>query len=103
VDALLRGMGVRPLFGVTAGPDLVGVMKYRPGFYAPIFALAGVSPGDAVVVDDHPDALADAAAIGAATVYVPRAGAPVPAGFDAVVDSIRELPAALSALESARA
>ncbi|MDA1004444.1 MAG: hypothetical protein O3B31_14055 [Chloroflexi bacterium] len=101
VDAVLRGLGVRALFGVLAGPDLVGVDKYRPGFYEPIFALAGVTPAEAVVVDDDPDALTDAAATGAATIYVPRAGATARPRFDAVARSIREVPAALDTLVSA--
>lgn len=102
VDAVLRGFGVRALFGVLAGPDLVGVGKYRPGFYEAIFALAGVAPAEAVVVDDDPDALTDAAATGAVTIHVPRAGATARPRFDAVVRSIREVPAALDTLVSAR-
>jgi len=97
IDALLRGMGVRGAFGLTVGPELPGVAKYRPGFYEAVFALAKVPPEAALVVDDDPGALADAAAAGAATVYVPRPdAAAVRAGaFTGVIASIAELPGQL--------
>ncbi len=89
----LTGMGVRDLFaGPLYGPDLVRALKGGRTFYERIFADAGVSPDEALVVDDAPDALRHAAQTGARTVLVTTRGQPVHGPWGAI-GSLAELPA----------
>ena len=57
LEGYLQGMGVRACFGRLYGPDLIGTFKVGPEFYERLLADAGVSPGDALVLDDNPDAV----------------------------------------------
>jgi len=104
VEPMLEQWGVRDLFGVLPGGDLVGVMKGAEAFYPSVFALAGVEASEAVVVDDHNDMLLSARALGARTVLIgdgrgQRADVePGTAGADLVIANIEELPAALRRL-----
>jgi FMN phosphatase YigB (HAD superfamily) len=96
IDALLRGMGLRDLFGLTVGPELIGIRKYRPKFYEAMISLAGVAPADALFVDDQRGALMDAARLGAATILVDAtSGVKTDPSFDAGISSLAELPALL--------
>lgn len=54
----LGTIGVRHCFKRLYGPDLVGILKAGPEYYARLFADAGVAPGEALVVDDRPAAAA---------------------------------------------
>lgn len=83
----LTGMGVLDCFGRLYGPDLVDTLKGRPDYYPRVFSDAGVSPADAVVVDDNASVLMSAAQIGARTVLVGRApGAEVMLQIDRLAD-----------------
>jgi FMN phosphatase YigB (HAD superfamily) len=95
VEALLAQWGVRELFGVTSGPDLVGVMKDTARFHRRVFALAGVSPSRAIVVDDAPSHLARARAAGARTILVDPDGGARADVSDAVVADIADVPDAV--------
>jgi len=68
----LDGMGVRECFGRLYGPDLIDTFKEGPQFYERIFADSGITPAEALVVDDSPDAIAWAAQMGAHTCFVAR-------------------------------
>lgn len=70
LEDYLVGMGVRDWFERLYGPDLVQCFKNGPEYYERIFADAGISPGDALVVDDNPDPLRWAAQVGARTALV---------------------------------
>ena len=99
MEPLLEQWGVRDLIGVAAGTDLVRVMKDSPQFHPSVFALAGVAPENAVVVDDDPEQVRRACALGARGVWV-AAGAEDRSGAgcdvaDAVISNIAELPDAL--------
>ena len=50
----LGGMGVRDCFGRLYGPDLVNTFKTSPVYYERIFAELGISPSDALIIDDTP-------------------------------------------------
>jgi HAD superfamily hydrolase (TIGR01509 family) len=95
VEAYFEGMGTRALLGVPAGPDLVGIWKAAPEFYERLFALAGVDPGNAVVVDDSAGQLELAASRGAHTILVDARGDEDATGFDATVRVIDDVPAAV--------
>ncbi len=82
----LEGMGVLECFGRLYGPDLVNTLKSGPRYYARIFADAGVSPSEALVVDDSAKALGWAAEVGARTILI---------GEDGVITSLAELPTLL--------
>jgi beta-phosphoglucomutase-like phosphatase (HAD superfamily) len=71
LEGYLAGAGVREHFGILFGTDLTGEFKdHSPAYYRAMFRLADVDPAKAVVVDDSPAALAQAAALGANTVLV---------------------------------
>src|SRR5207248_6200839 len=76
LEGYLRGMGVRACFGHLYGPDLIGTFKAGPQFYERVLADAGVAPGDALVLDDSPDAVKWAAQAGARGVLVSPTEAP---------------------------
>jgi HAD superfamily hydrolase (TIGR01509 family) len=95
LEANLTGMGVRELFASRLyGPDLVQTRKGRPDFHPRIFADAGVDPAEALVVDDAPEILGQAAQAGVRTVLVTTRG-PAVDGPWAAIDSLAELPALL--------
>jgi HAD superfamily hydrolase (TIGR01509 family) len=95
IDALLRHLGVRQLFGLTVGPEIVGALKHRPGFYEALVRQAGVMPREALVVDDQPDALMEAVRVGTATVLIDATVSADGGRFDGVIASLAELPAFL--------
>ena len=64
----MDGIGVRDCFGALYGPDLIGIAKAGPEYYARIFRHAGTAAGGTLVVDDREDALDWAAEAGARTV-----------------------------------
>lgn len=74
LDGYLKGMGVRECFDRLYGIDLVEAFKIEPLFYERIFEDAGVSPTEALVVDDNPDAVTWAAQAGARVVLVGDSG-----------------------------
>lgn len=66
----LSGMGVRDCFGTLFGPDLVDVMKAGPEYYRRVFAIAGVDPADALVIDDSESAAGWAREAGAGVLRI---------------------------------
>jgi len=73
VEATLIGGGVRDLFaGPIIGPEVVGQYRKDALFYRYASRAAGVKPGACLVVDDHPDALRAASALGMATYNAQR-------------------------------
>lgn len=66
----LEGMGVRECFGRLYGSDLLNTLKETPAYYECLFANSDIAPGDALIVDDSPRALAWARDFGAMTVLV---------------------------------
>ncbi len=67
---ILDAMDVRACFGRLYGPDLINTFKEGPEYYERIFADAGITPSDALVVDDSPRAIEWAAQAGARTILV---------------------------------
>jgi HAD superfamily hydrolase (TIGR01509 family) len=86
----LAPMGVRDYFGRLFGPDLIGTFKNGPQFYEQLLADAGVTPADALVVDDNPKCIAWAEHAGAQAVLV--SNAPQSPGVTHVISSLAELP-----------
>jgi beta-phosphoglucomutase-like phosphatase (HAD superfamily) len=77
LDGYLTGMRVRAFFdGHLYGPDQVDAAKASPLYYERVFAHCGVTPTNALVVDDSEQALDWAAETGANTVLC-NATAPV--------------------------
>ena len=74
LDAYLARMGVVDRFGFLFGADLVDCMKPNPRYYERAFALAGVDPSHALVLDDTPEYLDAARAVGARTILVDVGG-----------------------------
>jgi HAD superfamily hydrolase (TIGR01509 family) len=70
IAGYLDGMGVRDCFGRLYGADLINTFKDGPAYYARLFADASISPAEALVVDDSPQAVAWAAQSGAGAVLV---------------------------------
>lgn len=66
----LEGMGVRDCFGRLYGSDLLNTFKEGPEYYRQLFSDLQIVPGDALIVDDSPRALAWASKLGARTVLV---------------------------------
>jgi HAD superfamily hydrolase (TIGR01509 family) len=98
LERFLTGMGVRDLFaGRLHGPDLVRALKGGRSFYERIFADSSVSPDEALVVDDAPEALRHAAQAGARTVLVTTRGPDVGGPWVAIA-SLAELPALVERL-----
>lgn len=87
----LEGMGVRDCFGRLYGPDLIDTFKAGPEFYSRLLADAGVTPDEALVVDDNPEMLGWAAEAGARTVLV-RATPMERHGTALRIGSLAELP-----------
>jgi len=98
LQGYLESMAVRGCFGTLYGPDFVNTIKEGAAYYTRVFAHAGVAPADALVVDDNPLALTWAAGAGARTARIgmPTGAWPAP---DLQIESLAELPGALSGLE----
>ena len=94
LEGILIGAGVRRLFKRLYGPDLTNAWKGSSLYYERIFADAGVSPSNALVVDDSIRAVGWAKEAGAEVVLVSR-DAPPPAGTGLVIGSLSELPSLL--------
>ncbi|HLW03034.1 MAG TPA: HAD family hydrolase [Ktedonobacterales bacterium] len=94
----LDGMGVRDCFQRLYGPDLINTLKNGSDFYERLFADAGVTPAEALVVDDSPQAVEWATRAGARAVLVGQASAALD---DAVlcIASLAELPGILQDIE----
>ncbi len=92
--AYLDGMGVHRCFGRLYGPDLIDTFKMGPEFYTRLLADAGVTPQEALVVDDNPEVLRWAAQVGARTVLV-RSGSTEGSGNALQIGSLAELPGLL--------
>lgn len=101
LDGYLRSMGVREHFGTLFGPDIVDAFKAGQAYYERAFAHTGLHPSRCVVVDDSTAALAWAAAAGAKTVLVDRAGRMTEVAYEShIVRDLSGLPALLETLGS---
>jgi phosphoglycolate phosphatase-like HAD superfamily hydrolase len=100
IEVMLDRLGVRDLVGFMCGSDLVDTRKGGPDFYPRLFAATKTDPADAVVVvvDDQPAQLAQAAALGAATVLIEATPSGVTHPVAATIRTIDELPAAITGL-----
>jgi HAD superfamily hydrolase (TIGR01509 family) len=74
LDAYLTAMEVRPCFGRLYGTDLINTAKSGSLYYERILRNAGVSPSEAIFVDDSPRCVAWAREIGARAVLMARNG-----------------------------
>jgi HAD superfamily hydrolase (TIGR01509 family) len=78
IAGYIEGMGVRDCFGRLYGADLINTFKDGPAYYLRLFADAGISPTDTVVVDDSPQAVMWAAQAGAWPILVRSASGAEP-------------------------
>ncbi|GLV60478.1 hypothetical protein KDH_72970 [Dictyobacter sp. S3.2.2.5] len=87
----LEGMGVRECFGKLYGPDLIETFKLTPRYYERVFSDLGIEPEEALIVDDRPDCIDQAARLGARTVLI---GPKAPEKYrpDLQLASLAELP-----------
>ncbi len=96
LEGYLTGLGVRDLFPDRLyGPDLLGAMKGTTPYYERIIADAELDPAATIVLDDHPGALARAAAVGLTTILV---GQQPEAKYrpNHTIESLADLPALLA-------
>jgi phosphoglycolate phosphatase-like HAD superfamily hydrolase len=98
IELMLDRLGVRDLVGFMCGSDLVDTRKGGPDFYPRLFAATTTDPAGAVIVDDQPAQLAQAAALGAATMLIEATPSDATHPVDATIRTIDELPAAIAAL-----
>ena len=99
LEGYLAGMGVRGCFTSRLyGPDFIDVSKLHPDYYRRIFDDARVAAGDAVVVDNEPEAVGHASAAGAATVLVADHRDASGGGGSPMIAALAELPALLERL-----
>lgn len=66
----IKGMGIADYFEEFYGADLINTMKASSLFYKRMFRHAGISPGQALVVDDCPENVLRAQEVGATGVLV---------------------------------
>jgi len=97
LDGYLGVLGVRGCFARLYGPDLINTFKSGPDFYTRLLADAGVAPEDALFVDDRPEMIAWAAAVGARTVLV--SPDPLVSVADLTILRLADLPPHLAQLE----
>jgi HAD superfamily hydrolase (TIGR01509 family) len=100
IEAVLEATGLAPLFQVVVASDEVGRGKPAPDVYLAAAERLGVSPDDAVAIEDSGNGMLAAKAAGMALIAIPRPHTPVdPAVLgraDVVLDAIGELtPAAV--------
>jgi HAD superfamily hydrolase (TIGR01509 family) len=94
----LEGMGIADCFERLYGPDLVGAFKTGPEFYRRILTDSGVTPSEAVVIDDNPDAIAWATSVGMRCVQVGSMPVKSDDGLVNTIATLTELPALLEML-----
>jgi HAD superfamily hydrolase (TIGR01509 family) len=94
----LNAIGLGGKFETLYGPDLVNTPKQSLLYYERIFRHARIDPTAALVIDDSIEALRNAKAAGAHTVFVSPAVASAD-GVDGVIRTVAELPALLRRLE----
>jgi len=70
VRRCLKGAGLASSFTEVYGPDRIGTLKTGPDFYIRCFDASGVTPERALVVDDSPEPLVWATALGAQAIAV---------------------------------
>jgi FMN phosphatase YigB (HAD superfamily) len=93
--AALIGAGSESFTESKFGPDLVGCAKEGPDFFRRIFEASGVSPENALVVDDLPKSLEWAMETGAPAVQAclsTERHYPETPGVAAVLTDLRQLP-----------
>lgn len=95
IEATLFALGAVDCVGLRTGPDVALTTKTGPLFYERVFAMSGVVPELAVVVDDQSDAIAWAKQAGAWTVHVD--GSCRDCHADEHIGIITELPQLLAA------
>jgi HAD superfamily hydrolase (TIGR01509 family) len=70
LSGYLEAMGIRHCFGRLYGADLINTFKEGPAYYERLFADVGITPTEAMVVDDDLQVLQWAAQTGARTVLI---------------------------------
>src|SRR5580765_7097678 len=93
VRARLRAPGVESLCRSLYGPDLLNVPKTGKRYYERLFQHAGVDPAQCLVLDDKPEFLDHARALGAHTLQV--GGAVATSHGHAVIATLADLPMAV--------
>lgn len=70
LEAILTRMGIKDNFLTLYGPDVTNVNKIGPEFYSQIFAHAGLSPQECIVIESSEEACQWALQAGAQVVHV---------------------------------
>ena len=96
LEGYLSCMGILDHFGILFGADLVSAMKPSCTYYERAFALTGVDPARALVLDDSPGYLDAAREVGARTVLV---GGDASAAGHLAIPSLVALPSLLETLD----
>ena len=91
IEVFLDGMGVKDLFTQIGGPDLTDTHKGSHHYYEGIMAHAGVSPDNALIVDDSASCVGWATEAGAKAVLISQNQAESGDAV-AVLNSLAELP-----------
>lgn len=91
IECQLGALSVRDCFGRLYGPDMVGVFKNSAEFYRRILADAGVSPSDALILDDTPKVISWIEEAGAQAILVSDSPQTSPVTTQ-VIRSLSDLP-----------
>ncbi len=98
----IAGANLTASFDRLFGPDLIDCAKEGPEYYVRLFRALNIAPADALVIDNDPNAIGWALALGAQAVqadllpHKPTAAAP---GVVAKITDINELPALIAHIE----
>lgn len=106
IDAVLDRLQLRPRFAAVVSAERMPRGKPDPAVYLEACHKLGVSPEDAVAVEDSSSGIVAGKNAGMFVVAIPDAAAARPAALDradVVIASLRELPAVLDRLSADRA
>lgn len=98
----IMGAKLAPFFDRLFGPDLIDCAKEGPEYYARLFRALNISPADALVIDNDPNAIDWALSVGAWAVqadFLPHKPMEAVPGVVGRITNIHDLPALVARLE----
>ncbi len=98
----IAGAKLAPCFDRLFGPDLIDCAKEGPEYYARLFRALNISPADALVIDNDPNAIGWALTVGARAVqadFLPHKPIETVPGIVAKIKNINQLPDLVARIE----
>lgn len=102
----LEGTKLAPYFDRLYGPDLIDCAKEGPEFYVRIFQSLKIAPDRAIIIDNDPNAISWAIAVGAQAIQVDFLSykqVPTASGALARIKNFAELPPLLAHIQNSTA